>query len=71
MRLIGSKLKLTKFIEEGINSLLKENNEDKKSFILADIFAGSGAVGKFFKEKNLKLFLMICNIIVILQITIY
>ena len=55
MRLIGSKLKLTKFIEEGINSLLKENNEDKKNFILADIFAGSGAVGKFFKEKKFKI----------------
>jgi len=46
MNYIGSKLSLLKFLEENINKVV-----DKKDYILSDLFAGTGIVGRYFKEK--------------------
>ncbi len=50
MNYIGSKYSLRDFLEEGI---LKNVNADCKVF--CDVFAGTGAVGVHFKQKNFKI----------------
>jgi len=47
MNYIGSKLKLLKFLEESINSVVSEKN-----YRFSDLFAGTGIVGRYFKEKG-------------------
>lgn len=46
MNYIGSKFSLLNFIYQGIT-----DNVDHKDYTLSDLFAGTGAVGKFFKSK--------------------
>ena len=46
MNYIGSKLKLLKFLEESISSVVAEKN-----YKFSDLFAGTGIVGRYFKEK--------------------
>ena len=46
MNYIGSKLKLLKFLETSISKVVKEKN-----YIFSDLFAGTGIVGRYFKEK--------------------
>lgn len=46
MNYIGSKLKLLKFIEASIDEIVTEKN-----YIFSDLFAGTGIVGRYFKEK--------------------
>ncbi len=48
MNYIGSKHKLSKFIKETIYSVVGENLSDK---IFCDIFAGTGIVGRNFKDE--------------------
>ena len=50
MNYIGSKQKLLDFIEETIESVAS----NKEGRIFADLFAGTGAVVKRFREKNYK-----------------
>ena len=45
MRYLGSKVKLLSSIEK----VIKENNVEGETF--ADLFAGTGCVGDFFKDK--------------------
>lgn len=45
MRYLGSKVKLLSAIEE----VIKENNIEGDTF--ADLFAGTGSVGDFFKDR--------------------
>lgn len=47
MNYIGSKLSLLKFLEESINKVV-----DKNSHVFCDLFAGTGAVGSYFKKKG-------------------
>lgn len=47
MNYIGSKLKLLKFLESSINSVVSEKN-----YRFSDLFAGTGIVGRYFKEKG-------------------
>lgn len=47
MNYIGSKLSLLKFLEESINKVV-----DKNSRVFCDLFAGTGAVGVYFKKKG-------------------
>ncbi len=47
MNYIGSKLSLLKFLEESINKVV-----DKNSRVFCDLFAGTGAVGAYFKKKG-------------------
>jgi len=47
MNYIGSKLKLLKFLESSINSVVSEKN-----YRFSDLFAGTGVVGRYFKEKG-------------------
>ena len=49
MNYIGSKLSLLKFLEESISKVV-----DKNSRIFCDLFAGTGAVGSYFKKKGFK-----------------
>lgn len=51
MNYIGSKNKLLPFIFESINDTLKANNKELKDCIFCDMFAGTSAIGKFFKSK--------------------
>ena len=46
MNYIGSKLKLLKFLETSISKVVKEKN-----YTFSDLFAGTGIVGRYFKEK--------------------
>ena len=46
MNYIWSKLKLLKFLEESINSVVSEAD-----YTFSDLFAGTGIVGRYFKEK--------------------
>lgn len=46
MNYIGSKLKLLKFLESSINQVVSEKN-----YRFSDLFAGTGIVGRYFKEK--------------------
>lgn len=48
MNYIGSKHSLLEFIEESINAIVKEPVKT-----LCDVFAGTGAVGIYFKQKGL------------------
>lgn len=48
MRYIGSKLSLLDFIYESITSVVGNNT----NMIFADLFAGTGAVGRYFKQKG-------------------
>ena len=50
MNYIGSKLSLLKFLEESINKVV-----DKDCNIFCDLFAGTGAVGSYFKKKGYKI----------------
>jgi len=50
MNYIGSKKRLLAFIEEKINEIV-----DKPVSIFCDLFAGTGVVGAFFKEKGYSL----------------
>lgn len=50
MRYLGSKTLLLPFIENVIGDVTKFSR--KKLYIFADIFAGTGVVGKKFKEKG-------------------
>jgi len=47
MNYIGSKLSLLKFLDESINKVV-----DKSSRVFCDLFAGTGAVGVYFKKKG-------------------
>jgi adenine-specific DNA-methyltransferase len=49
MNYIGSKLSLLKFLEESIDKVV-----DKNCHIFCDLFAGTGAVGTYFKKKGYK-----------------
>lgn len=46
MNYIWSKLSLLQFLENSINQVVKE-----KDYIFSDLFAGTGTVGKYFKQK--------------------
>ena len=46
MNYIGSKKKLLQFLEKSINSVVEEKN-----YKFSDLFAGTGIVGRYFKEK--------------------
>jgi len=52
MNYIGSKFSLLEFIENSINNILSKNNETKSpnKIIFADLFAGTGCVGGYFKS---------------------
>ncbi|PIE85247.1 modification methylase [Candidatus Gracilibacteria bacterium] len=47
MNYIGSKKSLLEFIEKSINSVVSEKN-----YTFSDLFAGTGIVGRYFKEKG-------------------
>jgi adenine-specific DNA-methyltransferase len=47
MNYIGSKLSLLEFLEESINKVVS-----KKCRVFCDLFAGTGAVGSYFKKKG-------------------
>lgn len=47
MNYIGSKLSLLEFLEESINKVV-----DKNCRVFCDLFAGTGAVGSYFKKKG-------------------
>lgn len=49
MNYIGSKLSLLEFLEESINKVVK-----KDCNVFCDLFAGTGAVGTYFKRKGYK-----------------
>jgi adenine-specific DNA-methyltransferase len=49
MNYIGSKLSLLEFLEESIEKVV-----DKNSRVFCDLFAGTGAVGAYFKRKGYK-----------------
>ncbi|NDK08361.1 modification methylase [Candidatus Gracilibacteria bacterium] len=49
MNYIGSKLSLLQFIENGINQIVGEKN-----YVFSDLFAGTGIVGRYFKQKGHK-----------------
>lgn len=49
MNYIGSKLSLLEFLEESINKVVK-----KDCNVICDLFAGTGAVGSYFKRKGYK-----------------
>ncbi|MGC7590124.1 DNA adenine methylase [Bisgaard Taxon 46] len=57
MNYIGSKLSLMDFIQEGIDYVLEKNNDSTsyEKLTLCDLFAGTGAVGSFFKEQGMKI----------------
>lgn len=57
MNYIGSKLSLMDFVHEGINYVLAKNNDSTsyEHLTLCDLFAGTGAVGSFFKEQGMKI----------------
>lgn len=50
MNYIGSKLSLLKFLEESINRVV-----DKDCRVFCDLFAGTGAVGSYFKKRGYKI----------------
>ena len=50
MNYIGSKLSLLEFLEESINKVVGKNCNT-----FCDLFAGTGAVGSFFKKKGYKI----------------
>jgi len=50
MNYIGSKLSLLEFLDESINKVV-----DKNCHTFCDLFAGTGAVGKYFKKKGYKI----------------
>ena len=49
MNYIGSKLSLLEFLEKSIEKVV-----DKNSRVFCDLFAGTGAVGTYFKRKGYK-----------------
>ena len=52
MNYIGSKFKLSSFLEESIKQTLKENNSKHLSEnIFCDLFTGTAAVSKIFKNQ--------------------
>ena len=51
MNYIGSKNKLSSFIEDAIKSIVGNDLSDK---IFCDIFAGTGIIGRKFKSKPFK-----------------
>lgn len=57
MNYIGSKLSLIYFIEDSICKLLKENKDERtlNKLTFADLFAGTGIVGYYFKSKGCKI----------------
>ncbi|ANV98287.1 hypothetical protein BBW65_05510 [Helicobacter enhydrae] len=53
MNYIGSKYKLYAFLEETIESTLSHaGSKSLKESVFCDVFAGTGAVGKLFKNKT-------------------
>lgn len=50
MNYIGSKLSLLKFLEESIDQVVGKDN-----VVFCDLFAGTGAVGTYFKRKGYKI----------------
>lgn len=54
MDYIGSKTKLLSFIENGVKKSLLINKDGRKSceMVFADLFAGTGVVGEYFKLKG-------------------
>ncbi|MGC3977147.1 MAG: DNA adenine methylase [Paludibacteraceae bacterium] len=48
MNYIGSKNKLSDFIYQSVNQIVGDNLSNK---IFCDLFAGTGAVGRIFKEN--------------------
>lgn len=63
MNYIGSKLSLIDFLSNTIKNVTGYTDGD--NYIFADLFAGTGVVGYTFKKKDVLLFQMIFNIIVI------
>ncbi|MBN2838092.1 MAG: DNA adenine methylase [Fusobacteriaceae bacterium] len=57
MNYIGSKLSLLNFIEESISDLMINNNDTRNldEITFADLFAGTGIVGYYFKTKGSKI----------------
>lgn len=57
MNYIGSKLSLMGFVHEGINYTLAQNSDitPYEQLTLCDLFAGTGTVGRFFKEQGMKI----------------
>jgi adenine-specific DNA-methyltransferase len=47
MNYIGSKLRLLEFLEDSINKVA-----DKNCKVFCDLFAGTGIVGSYFKQKG-------------------
>lgn len=60
MNYIGSKFSLLNFLYESISKVVGDLHE---GLVFADMFAGTGSVGKFFKKrKDVRLLQMIYNI---------
>ncbi|MDE6978102.1 MAG: DNA adenine methylase, partial [Helicobacter sp.] len=52
MNYIGSKFKLTSFLQKNIETVLRESNaKPLKDSVFCDMFAGTSVVGKLFKNK--------------------
>ncbi|MDE7173859.1 MAG: DNA adenine methylase, partial [Helicobacter sp.] len=52
MNYIGSKFKLYSFLQTSIESVLREANaKPLRDSVFCDMFAGTSAVGKLFKNK--------------------
>jgi len=49
MNYIGSKFSLLNFLYESISKVVGDLHE---GLVFADMFAGAGSVGKFFKKKK-------------------
>ena len=52
MNYIGSKFSLLNFLYESISKVVGDLHE---GLVFADMFAGAGSVGKFFKKKGCKI----------------
>jgi adenine-specific DNA-methyltransferase len=55
MNYIGSKLSLLEFIDETIMAVLAETGKMTTELVFADLFAGTGIVGSYFKRKDFKI----------------
>lgn len=52
MNYIGSKYSLLSFLDETISKVCKF--DDTSNLIFADLFAGTGVVGSYFRSKRIK-----------------
>ena len=55
MNYIGSKLSLLGFIDEAIKKVVDFDKLNKNNIVFADLFAGTGIVGSYFKKKGYKI----------------